>query len=194
MNMVRYADDMVFIFQHMDEAKRFYAVLPKRLNRFGLALHEDKSQLIASGKQAAARAQRNGQRLKTYKFLGFTCYWGKSRKGFLRLKFKSRSDRMSAKLKALRDYLWKNLNAKSQDAIFKRVILVVQGWINYHAISDNDRQVKAFVLKCKRLLFKWINRRGRQNPCNWEKFARLLKYMRYPERWKITSMFESHTQ
>lgn len=47
--MVRYADDMVFTFQYPSEAKRFYKVLPKRLNRYGLELHDDKSQLIPAG-------------------------------------------------------------------------------------------------------------------------------------------------
>ena len=31
-NMVRFADDMVFVFQHIDDAERFYNVLPKRLS------------------------------------------------------------------------------------------------------------------------------------------------------------------
>ena len=193
-NMVRFADDMVFVFERMKEAKKFYEVLPKRLNRFGLALHMEKSKLIASGRWAAARASKQGKRLSTYKFLGFTCYWAPSRKGFWRLKYKSRSDRFSAKLKGLRDFLWRNLNAKSRNGVIRSVIRVVKGWINYHAISDNDRCVKAFVLKSKRLLFKWINRRGRKHPINWEKFVRILKYVKFPVTWKITSMFESRTK
>ncbi len=190
-SMVRYADDMVFIFGRADQASRFYKVLPKRLSGFGLELHMDKSQLIASGRWAATRAKKQGKKFPTYKFLGFVCYWGLSRKGFYRLKYKSRSDRFSAKLKGLREFLWKNLNAKSRDYIIRRVIKAVQGWLNYHAISDNDNRAKAFTLECKRLLFKWINRRGRQNPINWVKFVRILDYLKFPKTWKTISMFES---
>ena len=42
-NMVRFADDMVFVFQHKAEAEKFYSVLPKRLAKYGLTLHEEKS-------------------------------------------------------------------------------------------------------------------------------------------------------
>jgi hypothetical protein len=34
---------LVFIFQRKDDAKRFYSVLPKRLNKYGLILHTEKS-------------------------------------------------------------------------------------------------------------------------------------------------------
>lgn len=99
--MVRYADDMVFTFEFQQEANRFYSVLPKRLGQFGLELHEDKSQLLAAGHVAAMRANQRGERLPTFNFQGFTCYWGRTRKGYWRLKFTSRKDRFAAKLKGL---------------------------------------------------------------------------------------------
>ncbi|MQH38717.1 group II intron reverse transcriptase/maturase, partial [Escherichia coli] len=105
--MVRYADDMVFTFELFSEAKRFFRRLPKRLNKYGLELHCDKSQLIPAGHIAAMRANQSGKRLPTFNFLGFTCYWGKTRKGHWRLKLSSRKDRFAAKLKGLRDFLWR---------------------------------------------------------------------------------------
>src|SRR5436190_8101426 len=68
---VRYADDMVFIFQNSAEAKRFFEVLPKRLNKYGLDMHPDKSRLIRSGQNVACREHKAGRRLPTYQFLGF---------------------------------------------------------------------------------------------------------------------------
>ena len=56
--MVRYADDMVFTFEFFSEAKRFFRRLPKRLNKYGLELHCDKSQLIPAGHIAAMRANQ----------------------------------------------------------------------------------------------------------------------------------------
>ena len=78
---VRYADDMIFIFQHHSEAQRFFEVLPKRLNKYGLEMHINKSHLIRSGQNAAEREHRVGKRLPTYSFLGFTVYWGKAKNG-----------------------------------------------------------------------------------------------------------------
>ncbi|KTD32606.1 reverse transcriptase (RNA-directed DNA polymerase), partial [Legionella nautarum] len=95
-------------------------------------------------------------RLPTYKFLGFTCYWGKTRNGYWRLKFKSRRDRFSAKLKEIKQYLRENLTAKETNDILYRVKLIVRGWVNYHGISDNKRRVKSFIDLCKRSLLSWF--------------------------------------
>lgn len=165
--LVRYADDMVFAFEKTRDAERFYEALPKRLEKHGLTLHVDKSQIIASGCKAAQRAAKNCDRLATYKFLGFTCYWGLSKGNkFWRLKYTSRADRFTRKLKGLREFLRKRLNANTEETI-KRVIKIVIGWVNYHSISDNGKRVKAFLHWSQRILFWWINRRGGQKRMNW---------------------------
>ena len=187
--LVRYADDMVFVFQRYEDAERFYAVLPKRLNKFGLEMHADKSQIIRSGHAAAVRAANAGNRLPTYRFLGFTCYWGKTLRGYWRLKYTSRSDRFSAKLKGLRKYLRDNLAARDTGYILKRVIQVLKGWLNYHAISDNERRVSAFIHRSMRLLFSWFNRRSQKRSMNWVKFRSLLNRIEFPKHWKVISMF-----
>lgn len=186
--MVRFADDMVFVFQRKDDAEKFYKVLPKRLKKFGLKLHEEKSSMIRSGAIAAAEADQRDERLPTYKFLGFTCYWGKSRAGFWRLKFKSRSDRFTAKLKGLRKYLRENLSQETRKTL-AQVKRVVKGWINYHAISDNQRRVSSFIHSSKRIVFNWINRKGGRRKMNWAKFGRLMQTIDYPQSFKTTSMF-----
>jgi RNA-directed DNA polymerase len=186
--LIRFADDMVFIFQHQYDATRFYEVLPKRLDRFGLKLHEGKSSHIQSGSKAAKAAQAKGERIPTYNFLGFTCYWGLSRnKSFWRLKFKSRSDRFTAKLNGLRKYLKENLNQETQQ-IAKKVKTVVRGWINYHAISDNQRKVSAFIRETERILFKWRNRKGGKRKLSWEKFVLFLQAINFPSNPKTLSM------
>lgn len=186
--MVRFADDMVFVFQKSEDAERFYKVLPKRLEKYGLKLHEDKSSLLKSGSKEAEAAENRGERLPTYKFLGFLCYWGKSRKGWWRFKYKSRSDRFTGKLKGLREYLGKSLNQETK-SIIQRVKKIVIGWVNYHAISDNQRRVSSFILMSKRALFRWINRKGGQRKMNWITFEKLLKEIKYPHNFKTTSMF-----
>jgi len=187
-NMVRFADDMVFVFQHKAEAERFNRVLPKRLEKYGLTLHQEKSSLIDTGGQVAAVTAARGERLPTYKFLGFTCYWGKSRNGRWRLKYKSRSDRFKAKLNGLRKYLKENQHQATHQTL-KQVKRVLVGWINYHAITDNQRKVSAFILQSKRMLFNWVNRKGGNRKMYWKRFGEFLKRMNYPESFKTTSMF-----
>lgn len=189
--LIRYADDIVFSFQHMDDAKRFYHVLPKRLEKFGLSLNEEKSQLIASGHKANLVAVSRGERLAIYKFLGFVCYWGKSRGGYFRLKYSSRSDRFRNKLKEIKQFLRKNLNAVDTGAIIDHVILIVKGWINYHGISDNERRVRGFIIETKRIVHRWFNRRGGNRYIKWDKVLQILTRHQFPERWKRISMFQN---
>jgi group II intron reverse transcriptase/maturase len=148
-NMIRFADDMVFVFQFKEDADKFYKVLPKRLEKYGLILHEEKSSMIRSGKLEAKEAAKRGERLPTYKFLGFLCYWGKSRKGWWRFKFKSRSDRFAGKLKELRKFLKESLSIETYKTL-ERVKKIVVGWVNYNAISDNQRRVSSFIHLSKR--------------------------------------------
>ncbi|HLB43008.1 MAG TPA: reverse transcriptase domain-containing protein [Gammaproteobacteria bacterium] len=185
---VRFADDMVFIFQYANDAKRFYKVLSKRLEKFGLKLHDSKSSVIKSGSIHTKDAEQNGARLQTYKFLGFTCYWGKSRSGKWRLKFKSRSDRLAKKLVNMRQHLKQNLHVKTH-VVIEQIKRVVIGWGNYHAISDNQRQVSAFIHWTKHALFAFVNRKGGKRKMNWDSFGKLLKRLNFPEYFKTTSMF-----
>jgi RNA-directed DNA polymerase len=189
--LVRYVDDMVFIFENQKDADRFYQVLPKRLARFGLELHEGKSSIIPSGRKAAEQANKRGEQLPIYKFLGFICYWGRSRKGAWRLKYKSRGDRLAAKLKGLRSHLKDCLNEDTH-SVTKRVIRIIRGWINYHAISDNSYRVNTFIHRCRNILYWWRNRKGGQRRLTWERFDRLLKKFNYPVSFKATSMFGAH--
>lgn len=188
-NMVRFADDMVFVFEIKEEADRFYRVLPKRLEKYGLKLHEDKSSLLRSGSKVAAEAEERGERVPAYKFLGFVCYWGKGRDGKWRLKYKSRADRFTGKLKSLRKYLKEKLHQETEK-VLAQVKTVVVGWINYHAISDNQSRVESFIYQTERILFNWINRKGGKRKMSWIKFGALLRRIKYPRNFKTTTMFE----
>lgn len=188
---IRYADDLVFTFEWHNEAKRFYEVLHKRLKKYELELHLEKSQIIPAGHIAALRAHREGKRLQTFNFLGFTCYWGKSRSGIWRLKYTSRKDRFAAKLKGLHKFLWENLNTEHPKDILKTVNRVITGWINYHHISDNKRRVESFLLCSKRIIFKWFNRKGRKHPLTWQRYNRILEAINFPRKGKTISMFQT---
>ncbi len=167
-----------------------YLVLGKRLSKYGLELHEDKSRLLPSGNRAAARAHAAGTRIPTYKFLGFTCYWGLSNSGkFWRLKVKSRSDRKRANLVGLSKFLQENRNTPSTPLLIEWVKSAVRGWVNYHAGSDNQRQVNSFIHESRRILFQWLNRRGGKKKWNWERFARLLERVKYPTIPPVKSLF-----
>ena len=145
---------------------------------------------MPSGKKHAALAASRNERLATYQFLGFVCYWDKSRSGSWRLKYKSRSDRLTRTLNELKQYLRDNIS-QDTNLVLKRVKRVVKGWTNYHAISDNRRTVSCFILLSKRAVFSWLNRRGGKRKINWSKFTKFLQRIEYPEKFKTVSMFTS---
>ena len=187
---VRYADDMVFVFEKVEDARRFFKVLPKRLKKYGLMMHQEKSRLIRSGQNVAAREHKIGNRLPTYKFLGFTVYWGKARNGqWWRMKVMSRRDRFTAKLKGLKEYLRTQVNTSDTMNVLKTVVRVIVGWVNYNAVSDNEHRVNQFLRMSRRIILRWINRRGRKKPMTWEKFMRLLKAINFPDKWETKSLF-----
>ena len=188
--MVRYGDDMVFIFERMHEAKRFYNVLPKRLAKFQLELHKEKSAILPAGHTVAQKAHAAGTRLPTFNFLGFTCYWGRSRRGYWSLRFTSRRDRFTSKLKAMKVYLRKRLTTQDTLGLLKSVIRVIIGWVNYHNISYNQRRVSSFIERGKVLLRRWFNRRGGKRRMTWVRFMKILEAYQFPSRedFKVTSV------
>jgi hypothetical protein len=115
-------------------------------------------------------------------------------KGCWRLKLKSRSDRKRAKLKGLHKYLRENLNTPNTHQMLGRIKAVVKGWANYHAISDNYRQVKSFIHRSERILFQWFNRRGGNKPWYWKRFKRLLDRINYPKVPPLVSLFPTPNQ
>ena len=108
MIIVRYADDVVLGFEHETDARRFLGAMKGRLEKFSLALHPDKTRLIAFGRFAAdRRAQAGLGKPETFDFLGFTFISGKTREGKFLVKRKSRRDRVKAKLREIKDALAK---------------------------------------------------------------------------------------
>jgi len=79
---VRYADDFVMGFQHKQEAIRFLEELKKRLAKYKLTLHPDKTRLIEFGRYAEENRKKCGEgKPETFDFLGFTHVCARSRKG-----------------------------------------------------------------------------------------------------------------
>jgi group II intron reverse transcriptase/maturase len=78
--LVRYADDFVLGFETESDAKRVLAVLAKRLGKYGLRIHPEKTRLLPFKRPPSTdeKDRSNG----TFDFLGFTHYWCRSRQGY----------------------------------------------------------------------------------------------------------------
>jgi RNA-directed DNA polymerase len=69
--LLRYCDDFIIGFEREDDARRVLAVRDKRLERFGLTLHPDKTRLLPFGRPP--QGQQSGKGPATFDFVGFTC-------------------------------------------------------------------------------------------------------------------------
>jgi len=73
--LIRYADDFVMVFSNEMDARKVEEVLPKRLGRFGLAVHPEKTRLIRFLPPDGGSGGSGHPRL-SFDLLGFTHYWG----------------------------------------------------------------------------------------------------------------------
>ena len=175
--MVRYADDIVICCQYNRDAERIKKALPKRLEKYGLKMNEDKTKLVKFSK----RQQRQGIKQETFDFLGFSFYFGKSRKGFYLIKVKTIGKRFSSKLKKVNDWARSIKNKTSLTQMMKIAAAKVRGHIQYYGVSFNHKAVGMFVHRVTKLLFKWLNRRSQRKSFNWEQFSKYLDRINFPK-------------
>jgi RNA-directed DNA polymerase len=173
MVIVRYADDIVVGFEHEADARRFWDAMRERLQEFSLSLHPEKTRLIEFGRRAAAeRKQRGLGKPETFNFLGFTLICGKSRRGNFLIKRKTRRDRMTAKLKEVKEELRQRMHQPipEQGTWLRQV---VTGFFAYHAVPTNFRALGAFRLHITRLWRRVLRRRGQKDGATWKRIEKL---------------------
>ncbi len=174
-HLVRYADDFVMTFERQDDAERVMDVLGKRMGRFGLTLHPDKTRLMPFRRPPAA--QTGGKGPATFDFLGFTLHWRRTRSGRWAMMCKTRHARLRRSIQAIADWCrrYRHLPVKAQhDALTRRI----RGHFNYFGVSGNFRSLLLLVKEARWAWYKWLRRRSQQAHLSWEGFAELLK--RFP--------------
>jgi RNA-directed DNA polymerase len=181
--LVRYADDVVIVFEQERDARRVLDVLPKRLAKYGLTLHPEKTRLIdfrRPDRRHSASPDNNGEarsRPDTFDLLGFTHYWAMSRKGFWVVKQKTAADRFRRGLKRIAEWCrrYRHEPVREQWAALKRKML---GHFGYFAVIGNLRALRNFRHRVCGVWRKWLNRRSQRAHMTWETMNRLLQ--RYP--------------
>jgi group II intron reverse transcriptase/maturase len=175
MIVVRYADDTIVGFQHEHEAKAFLHDLQERMRAFELALHPDKTRMIRFGRYAAKQREKLGEgKPETFDFLGFTHFCTRSRRwGSFVIGRKTIKKRLRAKLKAIKVELRKSMhNPIAKTGAWVKQML--QGHLNYFAVSGNDKSLWWFFNEVRWLWLKSLRRRSQRARLSWEKFTRLV--------------------
>ena len=130
--------DFIIGFEREEDAWRVRAVLEKRLGRFGLTLHPDKTRLLPCWRPSTT--QQSGQGPASFDFLGFTFYWRRTRTGHWRMGCKTRRASLRRAKQAIYDWCRRHRHqpVKAQHAALGRRL---RGHFNYRC-SENELEIQ----------------------------------------------------
>lgn len=174
--LIRYADDFVIGFTHQEDARRVLEVLPKRFGKYGLTIHPDKTRLVPFHKPRGPRQPSGNDGPGTFDFLGFTHYWGRSRKGYWVIKLKTASNRFTRAVQAISFWCQRNRHLPIADQ-HRALCQKLRGHFNYYGITGNSIRLARFRHEVSGLWCKWLRRRNNRQP-PWSWFQRIME--RYP--------------
>jgi len=175
-HFVRYADDFV-ICTNKEDAPVILKELGMRLDRFSLKLNTEKTKVIDFSRKDEIKGSKQG----TFKFLGFTFYLGKSRKGWMLVKVKTDREIFARKLKEITVWCKTKRNKYRLAYLWNIFCSKVRGHIQYYGISHNLVRVKEFRYHARRAFFKWMNRRSQKKSFSWAKFELYEKLNPIPQ-------------
>jgi group II intron reverse transcriptase/maturase len=180
--LVRYADDFVICFTSQEDARRVMEVLPKRMGKYGLTLHPEKTRLVEF---RPPRPGDKGQGPRS--LLGLTLHWGKSRKGKPVVKRKTAASRLRRGLKRVAQWcrLNRHLPVEEQHRTLKQKLL---GHYSYYGVTGNWTALSTFAQEVRKTWHKWLARRS-QRGLDWEGFNQLLKRLPLPAPCIVHSVY-----
>lgn len=171
--MVRYADDLVMAFAREGDARRVLSVLRKRLEKYGLTLHPEKTRLVYFRPPTTSEHEAPG----SFDFLGFTHFWAKSQSGWWVIKRKTAKGRFTRGLLRIKEWC----QSHRHDAIRSQWEMLAQklkGHYGYYGITGNFVALARFQFEVANTWRKWLSRRSQKAYLDWPTFHRLLE--RYP--------------
>ena len=170
--MIRYADDAVFVFTNEETAHRFKAALEERMQKVGkLNLNADKTGIL---KFEAGDAQ--GQ----LPFVGFCLYWGKNAKNQKMLKVKTAPKKLAKCIEAFSEWIKEIRYRKRLDDIWELAAAKLRGHYQYYGVSFNRPKLNHYYFAATQALHKWLNRRSQKKSFTWERFERRLMFKPLP--------------
>lgn len=178
-HLVRFADDAVLLFERADDAERVMAVLAKRFAKYGLRLHPDKTRLVPFQRPARGAA-RPRPRPETFDLLGFTHYWGRSRRGNWVVKRRTAKDRLSRTVRALHRWCKANRHRTIPEQ-WAGLSRILRGLYAYYGITGNSQALGTLWCEATRAWWKWLGRRSQKGRMPWSRFQAILEVFPLPQ-------------
>lgn len=174
-SLIRFADDFTCVFSEEEDALRVRDVLSKRLGRFDLTLHPEKTRLLDYRRPGGP----GGSRPASFDFLGFKHFWAKSRRGKWIPKRKTSSARFSRAKARMNDWLkrHRHLPIAAQSHLLGAKL---RGHFQYYGVRGNARGLSRFRYEVECLWRKWLSRRSQRGLLSWEKFRKLTAHHGLP--------------
>ena len=97
--LVRFADDFVVVCAERVDAESLLGQIRERFAAYGLTIHPEKTRIVDF--RHPWKSERKPQ---TFDFLGFTHYWGKTRKGGFAVKRKTQGKKFRAALQRVEEW------------------------------------------------------------------------------------------
>jgi group II intron reverse transcriptase/maturase len=188
--LIRYADDLVLGFASEADARWMMEELPKRFGAFGLRLHPDKTCLVPFGRPGSSEAGRPTDQTRpgTFTFLGFTHYWGKSRRGGWVVQRKTSTSRFQRAVGKIAEWCRRNrhLPIKEQHETLSQKL---RGHDGYYGVTGNSRCLGSLRHVVYRIWKKWLSRRSRKAKSSWSWFNRLRRAFPLPPPRVVRSVY-----
>lgn len=177
--LIRYADDVVALFEKEEDGRAFMEALSERLASMGLRLSGEKSRQIRFGRGPWEKGEPCG----TFNFLGFTFFCTHTRKGTFKVGWKTSRKSLNRSLTDINLWLKSSRNTQPLREWWPILCAKVRGHLNYFAISGNYRSIQRFCQRALYLAQKWINRRSQRKSCTLRDFSShpLLKTFPHPK-------------
>lgn len=170
----RYADDLLFCFQHQYEAEKFQKMLKERLMKFGLKLNEEKTKLCRFGRFARENSKRYQETRATFNFLGFTFYNGISRNGRYKVGCRTQSSRLNMAMNRVTAWCKTNRHQKPEwQARYLNAVL--RGYYNYYGVTGNYPSISAFYRHVQRTWHRYLSRRSQRSYIPWREYWKVLE-------------------
>jgi RNA-directed DNA polymerase len=190
--LIRYADDFVIGVAREDDARRIMDVLPKRMSKYGLTVHPEKTRLIRfhpDDPVDTAPPAGGSSPPRTFDFLGFTHYWGPTRKGGRAIKRKTARSRLKRAFQALSDWCRKNRHRPIQ-VQHQTLKQKLQGHYAYYGITGNFLSLQEYLEGARKIWKRWLSRR-RRGRSTWKAFQNLEQRYSLPRARIVHSVFGS---
>jgi RNA-directed DNA polymerase len=173
-SLVRYCDDFVMVFEDWLDCDRVHRVLGKRLSKYGLELHVEKTKRVDFRFTRPNGERHAATQATTFNFLGFTHVWGKSMRGKNVVYQRTAKDRFARALRRVTEWCRWNRHRPipEQHARLSRMMI---GHFVYYGITGNDVRLRWYAHRVVRIWVHWLRRRSRGARGGWQKYQALLQ-------------------